>query len=107
MKFYLTTVCYFLFLSMLLLQMNHVDAKQKANLVKYMCDICSAVVDEAEHMISQVDPKKKVEVGSFRISPDGKSKSVKQKFSRFLYLHIFYRKWCFYSVLFSYKIQTI
>ena len=107
MKFHLTTICYSLFITMLLLQMNHVEAKHKANLVKYMCDICSAVVDEAEHMIGKVDPKKKVEVGSFRINPDGKTKTVTKKFSRFVNLHNFYRKWCFYSVLFSNKIITI
>merc|ERR1719206_486584 len=33
-------------------------------------------------MISQVDPKKKVEVENLKQNQDGKSKSVKQKFSR-------------------------
>lgn len=84
MKFHLTTICYCLFISMLLLQMNHVEAKKKKkpNLKKYMCDICSAIINEAEHMISQVDPKKTVQVGSFRISPDGKTRTVTKKFSR-------------------------
>lgn len=84
MKFYLTTIFSCLFLFMLYLQVNQIEAKkkQKINVKKYMCDICSAIVDEAEHMISKVDPKKTVQVGSFRVNPDGKTRTVTKKFSR-------------------------
>ncbi|XP_061925653.1 protein canopy-1-like, partial [Entelurus aequoreus] len=35
------------------------------------CSACRAVVDELKHSISQVDPKKTINVGSFRLQPDG------------------------------------
>ncbi|XP_069504046.1 protein canopy homolog 1 isoform X2 [Ambystoma mexicanum] len=35
------------------------------------CGACRALADELLHEISKVNPKKTVEVGSFRISPDG------------------------------------
>lgn len=41
------------------------------------CGACRALVDEMEWAISQVDPKKTVQTGSFRINPDG-SQSVKE-----------------------------
>lgn len=36
---------------------------------------CRALVDELEWEIAQVDPKKTIQMGSFRINPDG-SQSV-------------------------------
>ncbi|XP_035376307.1 protein canopy homolog 2 [Electrophorus electricus] len=41
------------------------------------CGACRALVDEMEWAISQVDPKKMIQTGSFRINPDG-SQSVKE-----------------------------
>uniref|UniRef100_A0A8C6X010 Canopy FGF signaling regulator 2 n=1 Tax=Neogobius melanostomus TaxID=47308 RepID=A0A8C6X010_9GOBI len=41
------------------------------------CGACRALVDEMEWAISQVDPKKMVQTGSFRINPDG-SQSIKE-----------------------------
>ncbi|XP_027024741.1 protein canopy homolog 2 [Tachysurus fulvidraco] len=40
------------------------------------CGACRALVDEMEWAIAQVDPKKLIQTGSFRINPDG-SQSVK------------------------------
>ncbi|XP_069086651.1 protein canopy homolog 2 [Pleurodeles waltl] len=41
------------------------------------CGACRALVDELEWEISQVDPKKTIQTGSFRINPDG-SQSVSE-----------------------------
>lgn len=41
------------------------------------CGACRALVDEMEWAISQVDPKKMIQTGSFRINPDG-SQSIKE-----------------------------
>jgi len=35
------------------------------------CLVCKSLVDEIEHMISKVDPKKKTETGTFRLNSDG------------------------------------
>ncbi|KAJ8358546.1 hypothetical protein SKAU_G00150710 [Synaphobranchus kaupii] len=41
------------------------------------CGACRALVDEMEWEISQVDPKKMIQTGSFRINPDG-SQSIRE-----------------------------
>ncbi|XP_061544912.1 protein canopy homolog 2 [Phycodurus eques] len=41
------------------------------------CGACRALVDEMEWAISQVDPKKMIQTGSFRINPDG-SQSIRE-----------------------------
>ncbi|XP_060898732.1 protein canopy homolog 2 [Labrus mixtus] len=41
------------------------------------CGACRAVVDEMEWAISQIDPKKMIQTGSFRINPDG-SQSIRE-----------------------------
>ncbi|XP_057703146.1 protein canopy homolog 2 [Corythoichthys intestinalis] len=41
------------------------------------CGACRALVDEMEWAISQVDPRKMIQTGSFRINPDG-SQSVRE-----------------------------
>lgn len=41
------------------------------------CGACRALVDEMEWAISQMDPKKMVQTGSFRINPDG-SQSIRE-----------------------------
>ncbi|GCC31916.1 protein canopy-1 [Chiloscyllium punctatum] len=38
------------------------------------CGVCRALVAELDWAIKQVDPKKTIQVGSFRISPDGSQK---------------------------------
>uniref|UniRef100_A0A3B4WZV5 DUF3456 domain-containing protein n=1 Tax=Seriola lalandi dorsalis TaxID=1841481 RepID=A0A3B4WZV5_SERLL len=38
---------------------------------------CKAIVDELNYSISQVDPKKTINVGSFRLNPDGSMKDKK------------------------------
>ncbi|XP_064203179.1 protein canopy-1 isoform X1 [Anguilla rostrata] len=35
------------------------------------CSACRAIADELNYSISQVDPKKTIHVGSFRLNPDG------------------------------------
>ena len=40
-----------------------------------LASACRALVDELEWEIAQVDPKKTIQMGSFRINPDG-SQSV-------------------------------
>ncbi|KAM7005778.1 protein canopy homolog 2 [Tautogolabrus adspersus] len=41
------------------------------------CGACRALVDEMEWAISQIDPKKMIQTGSFRINPDG-SQSIRE-----------------------------
>uniref|UniRef100_A0A8C5JL70 DUF3456 domain-containing protein n=1 Tax=Junco hyemalis TaxID=40217 RepID=A0A8C5JL70_JUNHY len=41
----------------------------------HQCGSCRALVDELEWEIAQVDPRKTIQMGSFRINPDG-SQSV-------------------------------
>lgn len=40
---------------------------------------CKAIVDELKYSVSRVDPKKTINVGSFRLSPDGTIKDKKVK----------------------------
>uniref|UniRef100_A0A3Q0RG70 Canopy FGF signaling regulator 1 n=1 Tax=Amphilophus citrinellus TaxID=61819 RepID=A0A3Q0RG70_AMPCI len=46
------------------------------------CSACKAIVDELNYSISQVDPKKTINVGSFRLNPDGTMKDKKVPFAR-------------------------
>ncbi|XP_061925667.1 protein canopy-1 [Entelurus aequoreus] len=46
------------------------------------CSACRAVVDELKHSISQVDPKKTINVGSFRLQPDGSMTDKKVPLAR-------------------------
>ncbi|XP_054473163.1 protein canopy homolog 2 [Anoplopoma fimbria] len=41
------------------------------------CGACRALVEEMEWAISQIDPKKMIQTGSFRINPDG-SQSIRE-----------------------------
>ncbi|XP_017271316.1 protein canopy homolog 2 isoform X2 [Kryptolebias marmoratus] len=41
------------------------------------CGACRALVDELDWAISQIDPKKMIQTGSFRINPDG-SQSIRE-----------------------------
>ncbi|KAK9539569.1 hypothetical protein VZT92_004668 [Zoarces viviparus] len=46
------------------------------------CSACKAIVDELNYSISQVDPKKTVNVGGFRLNPDGTMKDKKVPLAR-------------------------
>ncbi|XP_065098013.1 protein canopy homolog 2 isoform X2 [Paramisgurnus dabryanus] len=61
-------LCALMSLHLLLVQGSKQDIK---------CGACRALVDEMEWAISQTDPKKMIQTGSFRINPDG-SQSVRE-----------------------------
>ncbi|XP_028283700.1 protein canopy-1 [Parambassis ranga] len=46
------------------------------------CSACKAIVDELTYSISQVDPKKTINIGSFRLNPDGTMKDKKVPLAR-------------------------
>ncbi|KAI1902020.1 hypothetical protein AGOR_G00040410 [Albula goreensis] len=46
------------------------------------CSACRAVTDELNYSISQVDPKKTIHVGGFRLNPDGSLNDRKVPFAR-------------------------
>lgn len=50
---------------------------------------CRALVDELEWAIAQVDPKKMIKTGSFRINPDGSQSTKDVKLFFFLPLFVF------------------
>nr|XP_057925460.1 protein canopy-1 isoform X2 [Doryrhamphus excisus] len=53
----------------------------KRNQMLY-CSACHAIVDELNHSINLVDPKKTINVGSFRLDPDGSMKDKKVPLAR-------------------------
>ncbi|KAL3866860.1 hypothetical protein ACJMK2_044117 [Sinanodonta woodiana] len=46
------------------------------------CSVCRAVVDEVNYSISQVDPKKKIESGSFRVDSKGNQATKEKSYAR-------------------------
>ncbi|KAM8975189.1 protein canopy homolog 2 [Pelodytes ibericus] len=46
------------------------------------CGACRALIDELEWEISQVDPKKTMKKGSFRINPDGTQSIIEVPYAR-------------------------
>nr|XP_006987406.2 protein canopy homolog 2 [Peromyscus maniculatus bairdii]XP_042119463.1 protein canopy homolog 2 [Peromyscus maniculatus bairdii] len=46
------------------------------------CGACRALVDELEWEIAKVDPKKTIQMGSFRINPDGSQSVVEVPYAR-------------------------
>lgn len=46
------------------------------------CAVCRALVDEVNYSISQVDPKKTVQVGSFRVDGNGNQNTYKKPYAR-------------------------
>ncbi|XP_018423485.1 PREDICTED: protein canopy homolog 2 [Nanorana parkeri] len=46
------------------------------------CGACRALVDEVEWEISQVNPKKTIKKGSFRINPDGSQSVIEAPYAR-------------------------
>ncbi|XP_013869295.1 protein canopy-1 [Austrofundulus limnaeus] len=57
------------------------SSQSKRDAVLY-CSACKAIVDELNYSIKQVDPKKTINVGSFRLNPDGTMKDKKVPFAR-------------------------
>ncbi|XP_072308672.1 protein canopy homolog 2 [Eucyclogobius newberryi] len=62
-------------ITLLFLLLDVTEAARQSQDVR--CGACRALVDEMEWAISQVDPKKTVQTGSFRINPDG-SQSIRE-----------------------------
>uniref|UniRef100_A0A674D2P1 Canopy FGF signaling regulator 2 n=2 Tax=Salmoninae TaxID=504568 RepID=A0A674D2P1_SALTR len=60
---------------LLVLLVSHCQGARQGQDLK--CGACRAMVDEMEWAISQVDPKKMIQTGSFRINPDG-SQSIRE-----------------------------
>ncbi|NXL21267.1 CNPY2 protein, partial [Setophaga kirtlandii] len=48
------------------------------------CGACRALVDELEWEIAQVDPRKTIQMGSFRINPDGSQSVVEAHLTELL-----------------------
>ncbi|XP_061696477.1 protein canopy-1 isoform X1 [Syngnathoides biaculeatus] len=46
------------------------------------CSACHAIIDELTHSIDQVDPKQTINIGSFRLNPDGSMKDKKVPLAR-------------------------
>ncbi|XP_034062265.1 protein canopy-1 [Gymnodraco acuticeps] len=46
------------------------------------CSACKAIADELNYSISQIDPKKTINVGGFRLNPDGTMKDKKVPLAR-------------------------
>ncbi|XP_067908061.1 protein canopy homolog 1-like [Heterodontus francisci] len=46
------------------------------------CGVCRALVDEIDWAVKKVDPKRTIQVGSFRISPDGSQKPNEIPYAR-------------------------
>uniref|UniRef100_A0A4W6CVP8 Canopy FGF signaling regulator 1 n=1 Tax=Lates calcarifer TaxID=8187 RepID=A0A4W6CVP8_LATCA len=63
-------------MTVLVLSLFISSGKGKRDKVLY-CSACKAIVDELNYSISQVDPKKTINVGSFRLNPDGTMKDKK------------------------------
>ncbi|XP_071941360.1 protein canopy homolog 1-like [Antedon mediterranea] len=61
-----------------LLSVLHAAAKRDQELY---CGACKALVDEIEYAIKQVKPHKMIDVGSFRINPDGTQTQEKVPFA--------------------------
>lgn len=55
--------------------------RAKRDAVLY-CSACTAIVEEMSHSIGQIDPKKTINVGSFRLSPDGTMRDKKVPLAR-------------------------
>uniref|UniRef100_A0A3Q3FS89 Canopy FGF signaling regulator 1 n=2 Tax=Labrus bergylta TaxID=56723 RepID=A0A3Q3FS89_9LABR len=66
---------------MMLLSVFISSCQGKRDQVLY-CSACKAIVDELNYSISQVDPKKIINVGGFRINPDGTMKDKKVPLAR-------------------------
>ncbi|XP_059151199.1 protein canopy homolog 2-like isoform X2 [Physella acuta] len=49
---------------------------------KNYCTVCRVLVREVEWLISQVDPKKSIQVGSFRVDPNGNQKIKDKQYAR-------------------------
>lgn len=66
-------------LQALLLTMLQAVAKRDKTLY---CSVCRALVEEVSGRIGDVDPKKVVQIGSFRVDPHGNQKLVQKQYAR-------------------------
>ncbi|XP_060592517.1 protein canopy homolog 2-like [Ruditapes philippinarum] len=46
------------------------------------CAVCRAVVDEVNYSISKIDPKRKIQVGSFRVDSKGNQATYQKSYAR-------------------------
>nr|XP_039267937.1 protein canopy homolog 1-like isoform X1 [Styela clava] len=67
------------FLHLSLIQYIAVSGKKDLDLY---CGACKAIVNEVEYIVNKVDPKKTIDVGTFRLDPNGKQKSSKVSYAR-------------------------
>ncbi|XP_038608886.1 protein canopy homolog 2 [Tachyglossus aculeatus] len=58
---------------------GHARARRSQDL---RCGACRALVDELEWEIARVDPRKTIQMGSFRINPDGSQSVVEVPYAR-------------------------
>eukprot|EP00112_Aurelia_sp_Birch-Aquarium-sp1_P026745 Seg97.7 transcript_id=Seg97.7/GoldUCD/mRNA.D3Y31 product="Protein canopy 2" protein_id=Seg97.7/GoldUCD/D3Y31 len=61
------------------LMLHFMEAKKNQ---EFYCAACRVVVEEIEHSISKVDPKKTIEIEGFRVDPQGNQKSTSIPYSR-------------------------
>lgn len=69
-----------LLFTILLSQLPTIWAKHNIEMMK--CAVCRALIGEVNYKISQTDPKKKVQIGSFRVDPDGNQKTHEVPYGR-------------------------
>ncbi|XP_005110075.1 protein canopy homolog 2 [Aplysia californica] len=70
-----------MYLLSFLLLLTFVDVSQCGKNEKY-CGVCRALISEANWAVSQVDPKKSIQVGSFRVDPKGDLTVKEKKYAR-------------------------
>ncbi|XP_041659912.1 protein canopy-1 [Cheilinus undulatus] len=73
--------CWVVQVTMMMMSIFISSASGKRDKVLY-CSACKAIVDELNFSISQVDPKKIINVGGFRINPDGTMNDKKVPLAR-------------------------
>lgn len=70
-------------LALLMLLLSPVPPRARARRdAEVYCGVCRALVDEIDWAVKKVDPKKTIQVGSFRISPDGSQKPNEIPYAR-------------------------
>ncbi|GAB1610997.1 protein canopy homolog 2-like [Argonauta hians] len=70
-------------LLLLLLLLHQISlAAAKSNIEEMQCAVCRALVGEIDYKINSVNPKKKIQVGSFRVDPDGNQNTREVPFAR-------------------------
>lgn len=69
-----------LIFAILLSQLPMIWGKNSIEMMK--CAVCRVLVGEVNYKINQVDPKKKVQIGSFRVDPEGNQKTHEVPYGR-------------------------